>query len=116
TIWSAQVSLLLARFWHPTSNLTFTRITATPASGAVARHEPLNIEAKLSGRLRKHANLMIRKNDGPEQSIPLVASQNDPTRCVFTPRKINLKSCRAAATTGTATRRRSSRADRFPFR
>ncbi len=68
---SHRARVLLQRFLHPSADITLTQIRSLTGSPAVARHEPLRLEAALSGAPRETAILMLRTADGEEHAIDL---------------------------------------------
>jgi hypothetical protein len=75
-----QTWVLLRRFCAPTSPVSLTGVTAASGDLAVARGEPVRLEATLAGRPRDKADLFLRNSQGQVTTVPLVAVAPDGTR------------------------------------
>ena len=66
-----QMSVLLRRFWSPTSNITATQLTSVTGDQLVPRGETIELVTKLNGLHRSAATLTLRDSEGGEQSYSL---------------------------------------------
>ena len=71
----AQAWALLRRFCAPTDSISLTQVTAVSGDFAVARGEPIRLEATLAGRPRDKADLFLRDSQGRLTSASLSASE-----------------------------------------
>jgi hypothetical protein len=78
----AQAWVLLRRFCSPTASVSLTEVTAVSGDLAVARGEPVRLEATLAGRPRDNANLFLCNSQGEVTSVSLIPSAADGTRFV----------------------------------
>jgi hypothetical protein len=76
----AQAWILVRRFCSPTAPISLTQVTATTGDLAVARGEPIHLEATLARRPRDTAELFLRDSTGQITSVSLVAADADGTR------------------------------------
>ncbi|GAA5509558.1 hypothetical protein [Novipirellula caenicola] len=63
-----QISILLQRFWNPTTNITATQLTNVTGDLRVPRGDTINLVTKLSGVSRSMAMLTLRDDEGHEQT------------------------------------------------
>ncbi|WP_345323206.1 hypothetical protein [Novipirellula rosea] len=63
-----QISILLQRFWNPTSNITATQLTSVTGDLRVPRGDTIDLVTKLSGVSRSTAMLTLRDSEGHEQT------------------------------------------------
>jgi hypothetical protein len=77
-----QTWVLLRRFCSPTASVSLTQVTAVSGDLAVARGEPVRLEATLAGRPRDSANLFLCNSQGEVTSVSLIPSAADGTRFV----------------------------------
>lgn len=76
----AQAWVLLRRFCAPTGSIGLTQVAAVSGDPAVARGEPIRLEATLEGRLRDKAELFLRDSQGQLSSVSLSASEAEGKR------------------------------------
>ncbi|WP_372716505.1 hypothetical protein [Novipirellula sp.] len=63
-----QMSILLQRFWNPTTNITATQLTSVTGDLRVPRGDTIRLVTKLSGVSRSMAMLTLRDDEGHEQT------------------------------------------------
>jgi hypothetical protein len=71
----AQAWVLLRRFCAPADSISLTQVTAVSGDLAVARGEPIKLEAALAGRPREKAELFLRDSQGHLATVSLSASE-----------------------------------------
>ncbi|EMI17562.1 putative membrane protein, partial [Rhodopirellula maiorica SM1] len=70
-----QMSILLHRFWVPTSNITATQLTSATGDLRVPRSETIQLVTKQNGLRRSTAILTLRDSEGHEQTHRLRPDQ-----------------------------------------
>ncbi|WP_442505333.1 hypothetical protein SH528x_004118 [Novipirellula sp. SH528] len=63
-----QMSILLQRFWAPTSNVTATQLSVVTGDQRVPRGETIQLVTKQNGLSRSTATLTLRDSEGHEQT------------------------------------------------
>ena len=73
-----QTSVLMMRFWAPTSNISVTQLTVSAENQVAARGEPVTVKARMDGRPVDEAMLFMKADaGGPEEQIVLRPSGTD---------------------------------------
>lgn len=81
-----QMTVLLRRFWSPTSTITASQLTSLTGDQVVPRGEKIELLTKLEGLPRSTATLTIRDQEGEEQTLTLRASPETPMQFAHTMR------------------------------
>jgi len=72
-----QARLLFRRFWAPGSQITLTRVMSLTGTRVVAKGEPLDLEARIEGRMRHAATLFLRMDKDEARQVSLERSNAD---------------------------------------
>lgn len=67
----AQLSLLLHRFWHPSSNITATQIRGLAGDQSIPRGQKTSLTGQLKGIPRSTATLVLLDETGEEERVVL---------------------------------------------
>ncbi len=96
----AQMSVLLKRFWSPTSTITATQLTSETGDRFVPRGESIQLVTKLSGLPRSQATLTVQDSDGMTQDYRLRCDKQAPDQFLHTMRVDDSLSYRVRAGDG----------------
>jgi hypothetical protein len=75
--------VLLRRFWNPWNPLAQTQVESLTAQQVVAIGEPVELAARVQGRLRQQARLVLRDSGGNEERIVCRTEAQLPDRFTY---------------------------------
>ncbi len=85
-----RTSVLLRRFWAPTSSISATEFVEVPGNVVVARGEPLKITAQMEGTLVRHATLTLEPDGSDSQLVTLLPKGDEAKHLSHRIRSINV--------------------------
>lgn len=76
----AQTSVLWQRFWQPTADITATQLVSETGDVILPRGDSLELTTTLTGVPRAQAVLLLQREQGPLETIPLTQSSEATAR------------------------------------